>query len=219
MENLENCHSLNDIARKLFNKANYTNRIKAKKYLADKNIDWQEWQFKNKKVKKDKYCIVCGKKLENEQVKFCSHSCAAKHNNTLRTKGLKTCINCGKVFKAWQKEQKYCCQDCQKEYQYNEYIDRWKKGLENGVVGKSGLSQRIKRYLFEKTNCSCEICGCNWVNPKSGKPIVEIHHKDGNAFNNAEDNLQVLCPNHHAMTETFKNNNSLGRTKRRKKDK
>jgi predicted HNH restriction endonuclease len=70
--------------------------------------------------------------------------------------------------------------------------------------------------MLEKTGCACEICGCNWVNPKSGKPIVEIHHIDGDAFNNKEDNLQVLCPNHHAMTETFKNNNEKGRSKRLK---
>lgn len=218
MENLEDCKSLNDIARKLFNKVNYTNREKVKKYLADNGIDWQKWLNENKKNKKDKYCIVCGKKLEKYQVKFCSHACSATHNNVLRGEGLKTCLNCGKEFKPHQREQKYCSKKCQQEYQHKEYIENWKNGLENGVSGKNGLSVHIKRYMFEKTNCSCEICGCNWVNPKSGKPIVEIHHKDGNAFNNAEDNLQVLCPNHHAMTETFKNNNSLGRTKRHKKN-
>lgn len=39
MIDLEQFNSLNDIARALYNKANYTNREKAKKYLKELNID------------------------------------------------------------------------------------------------------------------------------------------------------------------------------------
>ena len=64
----------NDICRKLFNKANYTNREKMKKILYENGIDWKEWlNGKN-----------CGKKLKRGQEKFCSRSCSAKHNNGLR---------------------------------------------------------------------------------------------------------------------------------------
>ena len=206
MENLDflnNCKSLNDISRKLYGKVNYLNREKVKKYLLENGINWKEW-LETIKKNKTKYCIVCGKKLEKHQKLFCSHSCSAKHNNKAR-KDISYCKNCNKELIGRQKN--FCSHECQQEYEYKEYIQSWKIGKENGMKGNCSISNYVKRYLLEKTNCSCEICGCNWVNPKSGKPIVEIHHIDGNAFNNKEENLQVLCPNHHAMTENYKNNN------------
>ena len=51
MENLDflnGCNTLNDICRKLFNKANYTNREKVKKTLYENGIDWKEWLSKKK---------------------------------------------------------------------------------------------------------------------------------------------------------------------------
>jgi predicted nucleic acid-binding Zn ribbon protein len=221
----EDCESLNDIARKYFGKANYTNREKSKKLLEDNNIDWRVWLDK-KKDSKIKYCVVCGKKLEKQQVKFCSHSCAASFNNKTRKRGkenvstleeIRYCEHCGKTLLKRQKT--FCSSKCQRDHEYEEYIVAWKNGEVNGMRSKTLISQHIRRYLLEKTNCSCEICGCNWINPKSGKPIVQIHHIDGNAFNNKEENLQVLCPNHHAMTETYGNNNENGRTKRLKERK
>lgn len=54
----------------------------------------------------------------------------------------------------------------------------------------------IKDGLKEK---KCELCGYSeWL----GKEIpLELHHKDGNHLNNAFDNLQILCPNCHAIQE------------------
>lgn len=42
MIDITDCKSLNDIAIKLFNKKNYTNREKVKKYLKENCIDWVE---------------------------------------------------------------------------------------------------------------------------------------------------------------------------------
>lgn len=43
----------------------------------------------------------------------------------------------------------------------------------------------------------CEICG---VHEWQGQTLpLELHHKDGNHFNNALENLQILCPNCHAI--------------------
>ena len=45
---------------------------------------------------------------------------------------------------------------------------------------------------------------------------LEIHNKDGNYKNNKEENLQVLCPNCHSLTEAFKSHNKNGRKGRNK---
>ena len=45
------------------------------------------------------------------------------------------------------------------------------------------------------------------VNPYTHKTILQIHHKDGDCTNNKPNNLMVLCPNCHAMTENFGSRN------------
>ncbi|HVF44542.1 MAG TPA: HNH endonuclease signature motif containing protein [Pyrinomonadaceae bacterium] len=54
----------------------------------------------------------------------------------------------------------------------------------------------------------CERCGrVEWM----GEPIpVELDHVNGNRFDNRFDNLQLLCPNCHALTD-----NHAGRGSRR----
>lgn len=63
----------------------------------------------------------------------------------------------------------------------------------------------------------CEQCGMTeWFN----RPInLEIHHIDGNHYNNELDNIQLLCPNCHSYTENYcgKNINS-GKTKVEEED-
>lgn len=206
MEDISNCKSLSDIARILFGKENYTNREKVKKYLSDNGIDWKEW-LKEQNEKPKRYCKNCGKELiEGDYRKvFCSHSCAASFNN----KGVvrngveknKYCICCGKELKPSQR--KYCSYKCQRNFNYKEYIKNWKEGIENGNSGKYGISGYIRRYLFEQYNCKCEKCGWGEVNPTTGKTPLQIHHIDGDCTNNSENNLQLLCPNCHSLTENF----------------
>jgi hypothetical protein len=51
----------------------------------------------------------------------------------------------------------------------------------------------------------CECCGMEeWMT----KPIpLEVHHKDGNSLNNEIENLMLLCPNCHALTENYRGKN------------
>ena len=61
----------------------------------------------------------------------------------------------------------------------------------------------------------CEICGWGEKNIYTGNVPLEIHHKDGNYLNNIESNLQVLCPNCHSLTNSYKNHNDVGRKDRK----
>lgn len=52
----------------------------------------------------------------------------------------------------------------------------------------------------------CELCGRSLWN---GQPILlELHHLDGDRFNNSIENFQLLCPNCHAQTESYRWKNS-----------
>lgn len=127
---------------------------------------------------------------------------------------MKKCINCNKET---SNRNKYCSLECQKEYEYISYIDKWKTGKENGMRGKYQLSMHIKRYLLEKYNYECARCGWKKKNIYTGKIPLEIEHIDGNYLNNNENNLIVLCPNCHSLTSTYKGANlNKGRKLRRK---
>lgn len=113
------------------------------------------------------------------------------------------CLNCDKELNRHQG--KYCSNKCQKEYQYKKYIERWKSGLENGMSGLYQLSNYIEKYIKEKYDNKCCKCGWNEINPFTNNIPLEIHHKDGDYTNNDEDNLELLCPNCHSLTDTYKN--------------
>ena len=68
-------------------------------------------------------------------------------------------------------------------------------------------SNKVRKKLLEegyKTH-QCECCGfTEWL----GEPIpLELHHKDGNHYNNSLDNFQLLCPNCHAKTSSYRGKN------------
>lgn len=59
--------------------------------------------------------------------------------------------------------------------------------------------------LVQLRGHKCENCGTEtWLD----NPIpLEIHHLDGDRLNNSLENLQLLCPNCHALTDNFKGKN------------
>lgn len=75
---------------------------------------------------------------------------------------------------------------------------RFKKG--NAIKAANMLDA-----LVHLRGHKCEKCLNNeWLN----NPIVlEVHHKDGDSFNNELDNLELLCPNCHSMTENWRGKN------------
>lgn len=122
------------------------------------------------------------------------------------------CVYCGKENN-WthQKTNKYCNSKCMQLHLYEQFISRWKEGLENGIKGTSQTSNYIKRYIEEKFNNTCQECGVTSI--YNGKPLtLQLEHKDGNSRNNKEDNLSLLCPNCHTQTEFYgSKNNGRGR--------
>ena len=68
-------------------------------------------------------------------------------------------------------------------------------------------SNKIRKKLLEEgyKEYRCECCGLTeWLE----EPIpLELHHKDGNRFNNDLDNFQLLCPNCHAKTDSYRGKN------------
>ena len=75
----------------------------------------------------------------------------------------------------------------------------------------------LKRKLIKAglKEDKCECCGVSeW---QGHKLTIQLHHIDGNNENNSLDNLQLLCPNCHSITDNYAGkNNEKGVLKRHK---
>ena len=123
----------------------------------------------------------------------------------------------------WIEEKKskaYICKQLQcKQDTLNSYLKKmgieyagqqgWAKGIKSQhykTAEEYAKQDNVKSHLLKqklikdgiKEN-KCEICGCYEWQEKI-LPL-ELHHKDGNHFNNDFNNLQILCPNCHSIQE------------------
>lgn len=84
----------------------------------------------------------------------------------------------------------------------------WNKGNYDYSRFRYGVAikpNRLKDALVSLRSAKCENCGLTeWNNELIP---LEVHHKDGDHLNNELDNLQLLCPNCHALTENWRGRN------------
>ena len=79
------------------------------------------------------------------------------------------------------------------------------------VSDSSYQSSKLKHRLL-KEGVKFNVCECCGLSEWQGVPIsLEIHHINGNNRDNRIENLQLLCPNCHALTDNYR-----GRYKGRK---
>lgn len=163
-------------------------------------------------------------KRPSDKKEYCSKSCAAIVNNLAIPKRKKFprstkvpsgyCYYC-KTPITNLRNNIYCSKTCSDMDRSNSAsisheallehkINQWKLGLWDGSLASGDISKTIRNYIRKKYNEACVVCGWREVNPKSGKIPTEIEHIDGNHQNNKEENLTLLCPNHHSLTPTYR---------------
>ena len=90
-----------------------------------------------------------------------------------------------------------------------DYSNREKYCLSEIFVQNSPITQKVLRGYVERHNIldyKCVKCGCTgeW---QDGIISLELDHIDGDNTNNEISNLRYLCPNCHALTETYRGKN------------
>ena len=92
----------------------------------------------------------------------------------------------------------------------------WNKGkqlplkvaIEKYLSNEKPIQSNSLRKRLLRENILQSICDCCKNDTWNDKPIpLELHHKDGNHSNNNLSNLQLLCPNCHAQTDTYRGKN------------
>jgi hypothetical protein len=148
-------------------------------------------------------CINC--QFETSNPRFCSKSCAAKYNNVRYPKRsrMKICKLCKEKIASSRTYCDFCWSPkARSKFNLNQWINgNWRGGSD------LGLSEIIRDYLLEKANYCCSKCGFNTPHPDDNRSILEINHIDGNGLNHSADNLEVICPNCHALTSTYRGRN------------
>ena len=139
-------------------------------------------------------CSFCKIPLEysKRNNKFCSRKCFSLNEKELFNVHSKYCLMCNNELDGSGK--KYCSIQCQQDYQN-------KQKVENGIASIKSL----KTYLIKTNGYICNGCGISEWRKK--KIVLELEHKDGNSENNLLSNLELLCPNCHSQTDTYKAKN------------
>jgi hypothetical protein len=155
-------------------------------------------------------CIVC--QLETKNPKYCSRTCATSVINKTKVKQKPNCLCCDTPLPGVGR--KFCSNVCQGKYRHDAIVADWKAGKISGVDKTLGtVIQPVKKYLREKYNDACSICGWSVVNVHTNKVPLIADHIDGNWKNNKEENLRLLCPNCDSLQPTYGGSNrGKGRT-------
>jgi hypothetical protein len=72
-------------------------------------------------------------------------------------------------------------------------------------------SYKLKRRLLDEGVFERVCMSCNRSRWEQAPIPLELHHKDGDRHNNELANLAMLCPNCHALTDTYRGKN-IGQT-------
>ena len=88
-------------------------------------------------------------------------------------------------------------------------MSKEKYTLDEILIKNSPVTQKVLRGYIERHQVipyRCDICGCDgkWQN---GYISLELDHIDGDNTNNEISNLHYLCPNCHALTNTYRGRN------------
>jgi hypothetical protein len=147
-----------------------------------------------------KECPKCNAK-HDKNGKFCSISCANSRAWSDEDKKIKSI--------AGKKSDKVKIANRSKSKEVYEKMIETKKKIHIQKIMTSEYSdlsfESLRfRIIYEQNSC-CNNCGLKeWM----GVEIpLELEHIDGNNKNNVRDNLEMLCPNCHALTKTWRGRN------------
>lgn len=134
--------------------------------------------------------------------RFCSKSCANARNHSAETRK-KTSESLKKTIKNGERPQPYLSSE-----KIEEAIRKKKEKAIDKLLKKDFSTLKydsLRKRIFYEQNGACNRCNLTeWFNTPLS---LELEHKDGDTTNSSRNNLEMLCPNCHSLTETWRGKN------------
>jgi len=137
--------------------------------------------------------------------RFCSSKCARGFSTKLKRNEINEKVS--KKLKGKCGKKRHLTDDELKTIK-NKLRKTWDEKILNSDFNILGIDSRRKRVILEQKG-KCNNCGNDkWLGYEL---MLEIEHKDGNHSNNERENLEMLCPNCHSLTSTWRGRNKRGK--------
>jgi hypothetical protein len=167
----------------------------------------------------EKFCAWCNQTITRSKSKFsrsksglhfCSRICKDKAQSidglpnikpSFYGQAIKRTYHCC-ICNVKTTGSKYCTIH-RKNLQYENYIAKWQQGEISGNTKSGGISNHIRRFLHEKYRAQCSQCGWSKKHPITKKIPLQVNHINGDSTDSKEINLELICPNCHALTPTY----------------
>jgi hypothetical protein len=91
-----------------------------------------------------------------------------------------------------------------KRREQEDLVGRWLSGASDGAeAGTREMLRYLRTWLKASVGNKCEKCGWGEPNPFDGVVPVQINHINGNPYDHRRENLEIICPNCHSLTENY----------------
>lgn len=112
------------------------------------------------------------------------------------------CVDCGQLVADARTKR---CRSCHSKWLIQQRsakkVERWLSGGPGGSKWK--IYKGVREFLFEEANYKCTLCGWGEINPFTNSVPLQIDHINGDAEDHSRNNLRIICPNCHSLTETY----------------
>lgn len=159
---------------------------------------------KQKTIEKNtRSCLECGSDFysKDSRVLRCSSSCGTKHGNRIKPRRGKiyrcAVMGCESISRRIRGDIFVCSKECRYIY----LVQEWIAGRESGS-SKYSYKPFVKQYLLETYGYRCTLCNICEDRPEVVE-VLQLDHIDGHWDNNSPDNVRMLCPTCHALTDTY----------------